>query len=371
MASSSTLNAEPAAVDPGFQEVLGCGKRPKNTERMNALVQAEGEDIDNPSRRPRRSRRAPKKQNAAVDPNNFFSSLPVEEASNADDGDFTGSESSSQSSSSGSETNTTEILNVELADVLPMKTVPPRGGNSDPNAHQLRKKANAKSKRKAAGNASAANGLHLSKRARVEDAEDDGDILLPSSSQVPQVDVWLKHPKLRGPTNPIYLFYEEVLKNAQCVEGTKGDKHYKCYHGQRKILTITKAMRSSLNGLIGHIKTHFPVMYRLYLYLKDRAEPPTEDEVAMASGKKILDPTQAAEYLLQLEKPRAILSRLSTTRISELLKPTGIRICLSSFSLNGWSHVTSHLKKLTGSSFVVFSSILTYDNRFTSLIVKL
>ncbi|KAG2029532.1 hypothetical protein BDR03DRAFT_1018252 [Suillus americanus] len=54
MASSSTLNAEPAAVNPGFQE-------------------AEGEDIDNPSRRPRRSRRAPKKQNAAVDPNNFFS----------------------------------------------------------------------------------------------------------------------------------------------------------------------------------------------------------------------------------------------------------------------------------------------------------
>ncbi|KAG0693873.1 hypothetical protein DFH29DRAFT_815918, partial [Suillus ampliporus] len=106
----------------------------------------------------------------------------------------------------------------------------------------------------------------------------------------------------RGPTNPIYLFYEEVAKNAQGVEGTKGDKHYKCYHGQRKILTITKAMRSSLNGLIGHIKTHFPVMYRLYLYLKDRAEPPTEDEVAMASGKKILDPTQAAEYLLQLEK---------------------------------------------------------------------
>ncbi|KAG2041342.1 hypothetical protein BDR03DRAFT_979344 [Suillus americanus] len=291
------------------------------------------------------------KQNAAVDPNNFFSSLPVEEASDADDGDFTGSESSSQSSSSGSETDTTEILNVELADVLPMKTVPPRGGNSDPNAHQLRKKANAKSKRKAVGNASAANRLHLSKRAHVEDAEDDGDILLPSSSQVPQVDVRLKRPKPHGPTNPIYLFYEEVPKNAQGVEGTKGDKHYKCYH-----------------GLIGHIKTHFPVMYRLYLYLKDRAEPPTEDEVAMASGKKILDPTQAAEYLLQLEKAS---SNIVEAFNHQNQKPTGIRICLSSFSLNGWSHVTSRLKKLTGSSFVVFSSILTYDNRFTSLIVKL
>lgn len=77
-----------------------------------------------------------------------------------------------------------------------MKTVPPRGGNSDPNACQLRKKANTKSKRKAAGNDSAANGLQLSKRARVEDAEDDGDILLPSSSQVSQVDVRLKRPKV-------------------------------------------------------------------------------------------------------------------------------------------------------------------------------
>ncbi|KAG1906510.1 uncharacterized protein F5891DRAFT_899344, partial [Suillus fuscotomentosus] len=88
----------------------------------------------------------------------------------------------------------------------------------------------------------------------------------------------------------------EVDKNAQGVEGTKGDKHYKCYHSQRKILTITKAMFNRSH------QTHFPVLYRLYLYLKDHGEPPMEDEVAMALGKKILDPTQAAEYLLQLEK---------------------------------------------------------------------
>lgn len=43
-------------------------------------------------------------------------------------------------------------------------------------------------------------------------------------------------------------------------------------------------------------------MYRLYLCLKDRVESPTEDEVAIASGKKSLDPMQAAEYLLELEK---------------------------------------------------------------------
>ena len=56
---------------------------------------------------------------------------------------------------------------------------------------------------------------------------------------------WLRQ---RGPTNPIYLFYEEVSTNANSARGNPGDKFYKCYHGQRKILTITKAMRSSLNG---------------------------------------------------------------------------------------------------------------------------
>jgi hypothetical protein len=55
-------------------------------------------------------------------------------------------------------------------------------------------------------------------------------------------------------------------------------------------------------GLIGHIKTHFPAMYRLYLYLKDSNVSPTSDEIAIASGKKTLDPSKAAEYLVKLEK---------------------------------------------------------------------
>ena len=55
-------------------------------------------------------------------------------------------------------------------------------------------------------------------------------------------------------------------------------------------------------GLIGHLKVHFPPMHRLYLVLKDHKECPTADEIAIAAGQKILDPTSAAEYLLQLEK---------------------------------------------------------------------
>jgi hypothetical protein len=60
--------------------------------------------------------------------------------------------------------------------------------------------------------------------------------------------------------------------------------------------------RASSIGLIGHLKTNFPAMHRLYLVLKDRAEPPTEEEVLFASAKKILNHAKASEYLLQLEK---------------------------------------------------------------------
>ncbi|KAG2129576.1 uncharacterized protein EDB93DRAFT_117024, partial [Suillus bovinus] len=107
--------------------------------------------------------------------------------------------------------------------------------------------------------------------------------------------------------NPIYHFYDVVQLNAAGQAGDPGDKHYKCYLGNRKVLTITRAMKSSLNGLVGHLKTHFPPMYRLYLILKSRGTPPTEDELKMVRGEKVLDPDAAAAYLTQLEQASANL----------------------------------------------------------------
>jgi hypothetical protein len=49
--------------------------------------------------------------------------------------------------------------------------------------------------------------------------------------------------------NPIYLFYELVFQNANGQHGEPGDKHYRCHHGSRKVLTVTKAMKSNLNGM--------------------------------------------------------------------------------------------------------------------------
>ena len=48
--------------------------------------------------------------------------------------------------------------------------------------------------------------------------------------------------------NPVYLFYEPVSQNASGQTGDPGDKHYKYYHGNCKILTVTKLMMSNLNG---------------------------------------------------------------------------------------------------------------------------
>jgi hypothetical protein len=49
-------------------------------------------------------------------------------------------------------------------------------------------------------------------------------------------------------SNPIYLFYEVIHQNASGQPGDPGDKHYRCFHGNHKILTVTKLMKSNLNG---------------------------------------------------------------------------------------------------------------------------
>lgn len=49
-------------------------------------------------------------------------------------------------------------------------------------------------------------------------------------------------------SNPVYLFYEVVLQNASGQLGDPGDKDYHYCHGNHKILTVTKLMKSNLNG---------------------------------------------------------------------------------------------------------------------------
>ena len=101
--------------------------------------------------------------------------------------------------------------------------------------------------------------------------------------------------------------------------GDKGDVHYRCQHGAHRTCTIRKSMKSNLNSqdksllllskvidtvfivLINNLRVHVKPMYQLYCILKDHKEPPTLDEIAIASGKKVLDTCTEAEYLRKLE----------------------------------------------------------------------
>jgi hypothetical protein len=102
----------------GIQEVLGRGKRSRNTSRMDELIQAEGEDSegDRPIRL-RRTKRKVKDKPSTSDDRNFISSLSVEDVSDANDNNFaeeSHSESGSETGSTGSDNDIEGITNEEV-----------------------------------------------------------------------------------------------------------------------------------------------------------------------------------------------------------------------------------------------------------------
>jgi hypothetical protein len=108
---------------------------------------------------------------------------------------------------------------------------------------------------------------------------------------------------------PIYHFFDQVANNTQGLAGKPGDKHYWCFHGNRKILTITTSMKHNQNdiffcpalihsnytctlGLREHLCNHFPGMYQLWEDLKSRHGPPSLLELKVAANKvpsKLID----------------------------------------------------------------------------------
>ncbi|KAF9541336.1 hypothetical protein CPC08DRAFT_770631 [Agrocybe pediades] len=95
--------------------------------------------------------------------------------------------------------------------------------------------------------------------------------------------------------NPIHYFYREVERGADGKLGNVGDKHFKCYHGNQRIITLTKSMKYNLTTLINHLKADFPLMFKLFTILKARSptEAITQEEMDVASGKKKLDAARA------------------------------------------------------------------------------
>jgi hypothetical protein len=48
-------------------------------------------------------------------------------------------------------------------------------------------------------------------------------------------------------------------------------------------------------------------MYRLYIILKDRSDPPTDEDIAIASGEKVLDAAAANSYFGRVDVASASL----------------------------------------------------------------
>jgi hypothetical protein len=122
--------------------------------------------------------------------------------------------------------------------------------------------------------------------------------------------------------NPIYYFYQNVKHDANGKIGNASDKHYKCYHRNKHIITVMKASKSNLTGtnslffplllflslipkigLVRNLKTSSSPMYHLYNVLKERSadQPITQKEINIASAKKTMEAGTASEYMKKLE----------------------------------------------------------------------
>ncbi|KAG6823237.1 hypothetical protein H0H92_010903, partial [Tricholoma furcatifolium] len=253
---------------------LGRGHRTHNTARMADILDAEQDsDTGGGNSKPRQSHKRRRKAKRKPKINN---DTDIEDAS------YTAS--SSEESSDELDSDVMEITNAELANSLPSKTVPTKD-------RTVSAKANRKSR-------------HAKKRSRptIGDISDAEAPLPPRPHKLPNEPV-IK--KASGKRNPIYHFYEEVSIGSNGTAGAPGDKHYRCYHGARKTLTVTKAMNHSLNGLIGHLKNHFKPMHQLFLVMKDCNRELTSDEILFAQAKKPFDSSVQAGYLRTLEKQAA------------------------------------------------------------------
>jgi hypothetical protein len=69
----------------------------------------------------------------------------------------------------------------------------------------------------------------------------------------------------------------------------------------RSMLLFLLSRLTIMLVLVNNLRVHIKPMFRLYCILKDRENPPSTDEIAIASGVRKLDAATEAEYLKKLE----------------------------------------------------------------------
>ncbi|EEB93730.1 hypothetical protein MPER_07576, partial [Moniliophthora perniciosa FA553] len=68
-----------------------------------------------------------------------------------------------------------------------------------------------------------------------------------------------------------------------------------------KIYFFYEKLEANPNGLIGHLSSKFPAMFKFYKYLQDRGTELSEEELKIARGEKQLDPEAMAKFLGKLD----------------------------------------------------------------------
>ncbi|KDR70576.1 hypothetical protein GALMADRAFT_144480 [Galerina marginata CBS 339.88] len=94
-----------------------------------------------------------------------------------------------------------------------------------------------------------------------EDHSESNVPVAPSTASTSQT----AKPKRNIRRNAIYHFYEDWPVNSDGNAGNVGDKHYRCYHGNHKIFTISKAGNYNVHTMVGHIRTNFKAIHELFL----------------------------------------------------------------------------------------------------------
>ncbi|KAK6984038.1 ribonuclease H-like domain-containing protein [Favolaschia claudopus] len=241
----------PQGTQPQHGSEAGPSGRPQrgSNTKMKAIMEALSSDDDArgdaEARRARGTKRKAGKKKGSKDAKGKQKAVDSDEET-----EYIGSSDSNLSDSDSG----VQVTNEELIDTLTTKTIPkgaPRSGK--PSKKKARKSTDA----------------HRSR--------------MPSSPLQPQQ----RTPRTTT-TNPIYHFFENITNKAHGQKAIKGDKFFKCFHGEspKKVLKITAAMHASLNGLTGHLKNVSPEMFRFYEILKDRKTPVTPEEADIASGRK-------------------------------------------------------------------------------------
>lgn len=176
--------------------------------------------------------------------------------------------------------------------------------------------------------------------------------------------------------NLIYLFFEQVDSDpAYTGPALPSNRHFKCWHGACKVLTVLASMKYNVQGtfpqypvcmilnhcsaLIRLLKSDIPQMYHLYELLNDWGMPPSVNELAMAKGKAVFDITAMDAHLVQLERESNTLLKAFTKQALKRNVCIFLTIIWSIFEMVSGRLQTNHLKHSWQTGWLLLISLST------------